>query len=149
MSPELVIALDDATVDISGLSSLVGGKGKNLILLSRTAATSTNNTILVPPGFVVTTHAYQALLEANDKGLQEEIDVALQQLDAAADNLLLEQVSQHIQLAFSKRSLPSYITEKIQQQSARLFVSGDTTTFVAVRSSAARSRLTWKGLTSM
>ena len=136
MSPELVIALDDATVDISGLSSLVGGKGKNLILLSRTAATSTKNTILVPPGFVVTTHAYQALLEANDKGLQEEIDVALQQLDAAADNLLLEQVSQHIQLAFSKRSLPSYITEKIQQQSARLFVSGDTTTFVAVRSSA-------------
>jgi phosphohistidine swiveling domain-containing protein len=135
MSPKLVIALDDATVDITELSSLVGGKGKNLILLSRTAATSSNNTILVPPGFVVTTHAYQALLEANDKGLQEEIDAELQQLDAAADdNLLLEQVSQLIQLAFSKRSLPSYITEKIQQQIARLFVSG--TTFVAVRSSA-------------
>ncbi|KAL3790120.1 LOW QUALITY PROTEIN: hypothetical protein ACHAW5_007727 [Stephanodiscus triporus] len=134
---KLAIALDDATVDVSELSLLVGGKGKNLILLSRAAATSTNNTIQVPPGFVVTTHAYQALLESNNKELQDEIDAELQRLDAAADdNLLLEQVSQHIQLAFSKKSLPTYVAEEIQHQITRLFLSSNTTTFVAVRSSA-------------
>jgi phosphohistidine swiveling domain-containing protein len=109
-----------ASFDRFGLA-LAGGKGANLGELSRAG-------FEVPPGFVVTTAAYDLLLENN--GLASEIHNLLANLDLA-DPVSVSQTSRQIQDAFQQASIPTQVSDEIL--SAYRQMGGEA---VAVRSSA-------------
>jgi pyruvate,water dikinase len=106
---------EDAKLDV------VGGKGKNLGLMSRAG-------FPVPPGFFVTTDAYRAFLQANN--LQKQIvDLASNQADTS------EKRSVAIRQLFVSGSIPSDLVEAINHAYADLIqTAGDLP--LAVRSSA-------------
>ncbi len=81
----------------------VGGKGANLSKLSRAG-------FPVPPGFLITTQAYQAFVKAN--GLEKRILAALPD-PAAADPDLLEAASASIRAMFTAARLPGDIKDEI------------------------------------
>ena len=101
--------------------ALAGGKGANLGELSRAG-------FEVPPGFVITTAAYDLLLEQN--GLTSEIHNLLANLDFA-NPASVAQVSQHIQKVLQQASIPAQVAGEIL--SAYQQMRGGA---VAVRSSA-------------
>jgi phosphohistidine swiveling domain-containing protein len=101
--------------------ALAGGKGANLGELSRAG-------FEVPPAFVITTAAYDLLLEQN--GLTSEIHNLLANLDIA-NPASVAQVSQHIQKALQQASIPTQVADEIL--SAYQQMRGGA---VAVRSSA-------------
>ena len=80
-----------------------GGKAANLGELLRAG-------FAVPPGFVVTTRAYEALLVA--AGLEEQIRQALAELDAQ-NPASIQQASQTIQTALLSAPVPTPVTEAV------------------------------------
>ncbi|HEX4992942.1 MAG TPA: PEP/pyruvate-binding domain-containing protein, partial [Rubrobacteraceae bacterium] len=99
-----------------------GGKGANLGELSRAG-------LPVPPGFVVTTGAYDAFVEAG--GLRDEIIGLASRSDAPA---AFETTAEKIHTLFARSGIPDDIGAEIRAAYATL--DGDGETPVAVRSSA-------------
>ncbi|HEU5090197.1 MAG TPA: PEP/pyruvate-binding domain-containing protein, partial [Roseiflexaceae bacterium] len=116
----MVLPLDspDATLE------RVGGKGANLATLARAGFT-------VPRGFLVTTAAYRAFVEANQ--LQERI-LELARAVPSQDPVALEQVWRQIAALFEQHSMPFNIAREIEAAYVRLDPAGELA--VAVRSSA-------------
>ena len=101
--------------------ALAGGKGANLGELMRAG-------FQVPPGFVITTHAYDLWIEMN--GLQANLHELLASLQI--DNLeSVKEVSQRIRDAFQQASIPERVVHDTLKAYREI---GETA--VAVRSSA-------------
>ncbi len=94
----LVVRFDQPDL---GMSSLVGGKGYNLILLTAAG-------FPVPPGFVVTSEAYQLFLD-HVTGLDEE----LSRLDITNPDLLRTQCTT-LRKRLEQFSLPEPVAEAIR-----------------------------------
>src|SRR6266487_1501660 len=105
----------------SGDLLLAGGKGANLGELS-------NIGFAVPPGFVITTTAYDLLLQNN--GAQNQLQNMLASLDFDDSDLVAE-ISQQIRDLFQRISIPRQITDDILE--AYHYLDNGA---VAVRSSA-------------
>jgi rifampicin phosphotransferase len=103
---------------------LVGGKGSNLGELSRAG-------LPVPPGYVVTTTAYDAFVEAS--GIEGEV-VALASVPPTEDPAAFEEVAGGIRTLFSGGHVPEEMAEEILAAYHEL--GQDAQTPVAVRSSA-------------
>src|SRR5215210_5903585 len=104
--------------------ALAGGKGANLGELSRAG-------LPVPPGFVVTTTAYDAFVEAN--GIQDAI-VGRALATRAEDPAGFEEVAEGIRALFSGGKVPEMMADEIRATYHELSEVGETP--VAVRSSA-------------
>src|SRR5215208_7211689 len=104
--------------------ALAGGKGANLGELSHAG-------LPVPPGFVLTTRAYDAFVESNHIG--EEI-VGRASASRAEDPAAFEEVAEGIRALFSGGKVPEAIADEIR--AAYEEMSEDAETAVAVRSSA-------------
>src|SRR5918994_629852 len=104
--------------------ALVGGKGANLGELSRAG-------LPVPPGFVVTTRAYDAFVESNDIG---DLIVGRASATRAEDPAGFEEVSEGIRALFSGGKVPQEMADEIHAAYQELGEDGQTP--VAVRSSA-------------
>src|SRR5215203_4258919 len=104
--------------------ALAGGKGANLGELSHAG-------LPVPPGFVITTTAYDAYVEANDIA---DVIVARASVARAEDPAGFEQVAEGIRALFSGGKVPEAMAEEIRASYQEL--SEDRETPVAVRSSA-------------
>jgi phosphoenolpyruvate synthase/pyruvate phosphate dikinase len=104
--------------------ALAGGKGANLGELSHAG-------LPVPPGFVLTTRAYDAFVESNHIG--EEI-VGRASADRAEDPAAFEEVAEGIRALFSGGKVPEEMAHEIR--AAYEEMSEDAETPVAVRSSA-------------
>ena len=100
---------------------LAGGKGANLGELSHMG-------LAVPPGFVVTTAAYDVLLQTD--GIQERLHQILASLDVENPDIVAEH-SQQIHDLFQHISIPKQITNEILKAYRELQNGA-----VAVRSSA-------------
>src|SRR5689334_13825095 len=102
----LVLPLDDDTATLEH----VGGKGASL---ARLAAAG----LPVPPGFHITTAAYQDFVEAS--GLQEPILAAVSaiQVDQPAT---LEEASSKIRKLFEQSTMPEEMAQAIRQAYARI-----------------------------
>src|SRR5215217_7243311 len=104
--------------------ALAGGKGANLGELSHAG-------LPVPPGFVITTTAYDAYVEANDIA---DVIVARASVARAEDPTGFEQVAEGIRALFSGGKVPEAMAEEIRAAYQELSEDGETA--VAVRSSA-------------
>jgi phosphohistidine swiveling domain-containing protein len=104
--------------------ALVGGKGANLGELSRAG-------LPVPPGYVVTTRAYDAFVEVS--GIKGEV-VALASVPRAEDPAGFEEVAQGIRALFSGGKVPQEMADEIRAAYQELGEDGEIA--VAVRSSA-------------
>ncbi|HLL98368.1 MAG TPA: PEP/pyruvate-binding domain-containing protein [Rubrobacteraceae bacterium] len=102
--------------------ALVGGKGANLGELSHAG-------LPVPPGFVVTTRAYDAFVEAGD--LKEEIVGLASQAD---DPAAFEAAEERIRALFARGEVPDDVAAEIRTAYDRL--ANENGQAVAVRSSA-------------
>ena len=100
---------------------VVGGKGANLGLLTAAG-------LSVPPGFVISTSAYTAFIEAN--GLQSRIDAKLDSIDYE-DVTALESVTAEIRALIEGTPFPAEVNEQV---SAAYSAMGKDS-YVAVRSS--------------
>jgi phosphohistidine swiveling domain-containing protein len=104
--------------------ALAGGKGANLGELSQAG-------LPVPPGFVVTTTAYDAFVEAN--GIGDAI-VGRVLVTRADDPAGFEEVAEGISALFSDGKVPEAMADEIRAAYQELSEDGETP--VAVRSSA-------------
>jgi rifampicin phosphotransferase len=104
--------------------ALAGGKGANLGELSRAG-------LPVPPGYVVTTAAYDTFVEVS--GIKGEV-VALASAPQAEDPAGFEEVSEGIRALFSGGRVPQEMADEIHAAYQELGEDGQTA--VAVRSSA-------------
>src|SRR5215204_4306562 len=104
--------------------ALAGGKGANLGELSRAG-------LPVPPGFVLTTAAYDAFVEVNEIG---DAIVKLASVPRADDPAAFEEVAQRIHALFSGGKVPEKMAGEIRSSYEKL--DEDPETAVAVRSSA-------------
>lgn len=119
MTKEIILQLDDPQATLE----TVGGKGASLARLSRAG-------LPVPPGFHVTTRAYQIFLQENN--LQVPLREVLQNIDP--DNPSdLERASKTIQALFIQGSMPARIAAELVSAYGELEGSEPA---VAVRSSA-------------
>src|SRR5215217_4538850 len=105
--------------------ALVGGKGANLGELSRAG-------LPVPPGFVLTTAAYDTFVEAS--GIKGEV-VALASVPRADDPSSFEEVAEGIRALFSGGKVPEEMGDEIRAAYHELSEDALETP-VAVRSSA-------------
>ncbi len=103
---------------------IAGGKGANLGELTR-------SDLPVPPGFVLTTAAYDAFVEAND--VRNEIVELASQPDAA-DPASFEAVAEEIHSLFKRGKIPDEVADAITEAYSQLV--GDDETAVVARSSA-------------
>src|SRR5215204_5580679 len=104
--------------------ALAGGKGANLGELSRAG-------LPVPPGYVVTTRAYDAFVEVS--GIKGEV-VALASVPRAEDPAGFEEVAEGIRALFSEGKVPQEMADEIRAAYQELGEDGEIA--VAVRSSA-------------
>src|ERR687898_396938 len=104
--------------------ALAGGKGANLGELSHAG-------LPVPPGYVVTTTAYDAFVEAN--GIGDAI-VGRALVTRADDPAAFEEVAEGIRALFSGGKVPEAMADEIRAAYQELSEDGETP--VAVRSSA-------------
>src|SRR5215216_5395837 len=105
-------------------TTLAGGKGANLGELSHAG-------LPVPPGFVVTTTAYDAFVEAN--GIRDAI-FGRASVARATDPAAFEEVAEGIRALFSGGKVPEKMADEIRAAYEELSEDGETA--VAVRSSA-------------
>jgi pyruvate,water dikinase len=116
----------------AGDTALAGGKGANLGELVSIG-------IPVPPGFVVTTHAYRRFIK--ETGLEDEIRRLLERVNLD-DPLELERVSEKIRNLIKSKPMPKDIEEAIRNAYRELGKRvGIEEPFVAVRSSASAEDL--------
>src|SRR3989304_5728645 len=100
MPSALILPLDSPAASLEN----AGGKGANLARLTRAGFN-------VPPGFIITTSAYWAFVDAND--LQRSILAALEKI--SPDNpASLQAASGAIRERFSRGKLPPEIAGDIQ-----------------------------------
>src|SRR5215207_2839323 len=104
--------------------ALAGGKGANLGELSRAG-------LPVPPGYVVTTRAYDAFVESNDIG---DVIVGRVSVARAEDPAGFEEVAEGMRALFSGGKVPEDMADEIRAAYQELGEDGETP--VAVRSSA-------------
>src|SRR5215216_5278409 len=104
--------------------ALAGGKGANLGELSRAG-------LPVPPGFVLTTAAYDAFVESKDIG---DAIVGHASVARAEDPAAFEEVAEGIRALFSGGKVPEAMADEIRAAYEELSEDGETA--VAVRSSA-------------
>jgi phosphohistidine swiveling domain-containing protein len=104
--------------------ALAGGKGANLGELSHAG-------LPVPPGFVLTTAAYDAFVEANDIG---DTIVRLASVPGAEDPAAFGEIAQRIHALFSGGKVPEELADELRAAYEELDGSGETA--LAVRSSA-------------
>src|SRR3954452_4323586 len=104
--------------------ALAGGKGANLGELSRAG-------LPVPPGFVITTEAYDDFIETNDIG---EAILKLALVPQAEEPAAFEQVSERIHALFTCGTVFEEMAHDIHAAYERLTRDGESA--VAVRSSA-------------
>ncbi|MGB8648785.1 MAG: PEP/pyruvate-binding domain-containing protein [Anaerolineae bacterium] len=112
-----------------GELNLVGGKGANLGELARAG-------FAVPPGFIITTEAYRAFVQAHQ--LQPRI-LALARSSSLDDLTALEKGSTAIRILFEQNAMPAEIAETITHTYHTLSDSlapASSNPAVAVRSSA-------------
>ena len=102
--------------------ALAGGKGANLGGLSRAG-------LPVPPGFVVTTAAYEAFVEAG--GLEAEI---IRLASRPEDPAAFDAAAEGIRVLFARTGIPDAVAREIRVAYATLEAAGASP--VAVRSSA-------------
>jgi phosphohistidine swiveling domain-containing protein len=102
--------------------ALAGGKGANLGELSRAG-------LPVPPGFVITTRAYDAFVESNEIG---DAIIKLASVPQGEDPAEFDEVAERIHVLFTAGKVPETMGEEIQKSYEKL----DEATAVAVRSSA-------------
>lgn len=105
--------------------SLVGGKSANLGEMTRAG-------FPIPPGFSLTSHAYQTVIEYNH--LEKEIRALLKGLDVH-DSKKLQSVSQKIRSLIRKADIPPKLTKQIFTHYHKLGTKKKPA-LVAVRSSA-------------
>lgn len=117
MKAPIILSLDSAHASLAA----AGGKGLNLARLVRAA-------FPVPPGFIVSTAAYDAFVQAN--GLADAV-LAIVQGIPSGDPQTLEQASQAIGARFAVGHMPPDIADALYQAYAALGRPP-----VAVRSSA-------------
>ena len=113
--------------------NIAGGKGASL-------GEMTNANILVPPGFVITTTAFEKFL--NDNYITEEIDAQIDKVNHE-DIETVNRASEIIHSLILKAKIP----EDVQKETAKHFKNLDSE-FVAVRSSATAedaSTASWAG----
>jgi pyruvate,water dikinase len=117
-----------ASIDELGVHDIqiAGGKAANLGEL-------TSAGFNVPPGFVLTTAAYDYFIE--QKGLSRKVDKALEAVDVA-DDRSLQDASSSIRTAFEKIEIPLDLKDEVLREYKRLFKDHHERRFVAVRSSA-------------
>jgi pyruvate,water dikinase len=106
--------------------ALVGGKAHGLASLSQALPGA------VPPGFTITTAAYQRLLEEND--LRERIMLMFQDLDVVADRDQFRSRIDTIRSWITSASIPDAVRRAIDENATG--ISADATSGWAVRSSA-------------
>ena len=116
---DFVLTMNSSTATLA----TAGGKGANLSHLVRAG-------FPVPAGFLISTEAYLAFVQANK--LQPQI-VALARSGAATD---VETVGASIRQLFERASIPSQVATAIQQAYAALCQDEDASLPLAVRSSA-------------
>jgi len=104
--------------------ALAGGKGANLGELSRAG-------LPVPPGYVVTTRAYDAFVESNNIG---DVVVGRASVARAEDPAGFAEVAEGIRELFSGGRVPKEMGDEIRAAYQELSEDGETA--VAVRSSA-------------
>ena len=106
---------------------IVGGKGRSL-------AKMINSGFAVPGGFVVTTSAYTAFVDANN--MQDEI-LKLAKPEVVEGRTSFENASKSIQQLFTDGNLPADLDKAIREAYAELVIDHDVgNPAVAVRSSA-------------
>jgi phosphohistidine swiveling domain-containing protein len=110
----------------SATLALAGGKGANLATLTRAG-------FAVPPGFIVTTEAYRAFVQAN--GIEPRL-LALAAGAPAASPAGLETASQAIRALFSGATMPPDLLAALRAAYASLSSATQFAPPVAVRSSA-------------
>jgi rifampicin phosphotransferase len=115
------VRLDEVSKDDIALA---GGKGANLGELSRAG-------LPVPPGYVVTTRAYDAFVESNNIG---DVIVGRASVARAEDSAGFEEVAEGIRALFSGGKVPQEMADEILAAYQELSEDGETA--VAVRSSA-------------
>jgi len=117
-----------ASIDELGVHDIqiAGGKAANLGEL-------TSAGFNVPPGFVLTTAAYDYFIE--QKGLIRKVDKALETVDVA-DDRSLQDASSFIRTAFEEVGIPLDLKDEILREYKKLFRDHHERRFVAVRSSA-------------
>jgi pyruvate,water dikinase len=117
-----------ASIDELGVHDIqiAGGKAANLGEL-------TSAGFNVPPGFVLTTAAYDYFIE--QKGLSRKVDKALEAVDVA-DDRSLQDASSSIRTAFEKIEIPLDLKDEVLREYKKLFRDHHERRFVAVRSSA-------------
>src|SRR5215217_4471518 len=104
--------------------ALAGGKGANLGELSHAG-------LRVPPGFVLTTAAYDAFVESNDIG---DAIAKLASGPRADEPAAFEEVAERIRALFTGGKVPEKMAEEVRAVYEKLGEGGETA--VAVRSSA-------------
>src|SRR5215217_8275983 len=104
--------------------ALAGGKGANLGELSHAG-------LRVPPGFVLTTAAYDAFVESNDIG---DAIAKLASGPRADEPAAFEEAAERIRALFSGGKVPEKMAEEVRAIYEKLGEDGETA--VAVRSSA-------------
>lgn len=112
-----VLPIDSAKATLA----VVGGKGANLSHLSRTG-------FPVPPGFLITTEAYRAFVQANN--LQPQIAALVHKAQSVAE------ASMAIRRLFKKGRITAEVAASIQAAYAELLRANGDLSPVAVRSSA-------------
>jgi len=121
MSP-LILPLTSSNATLAR----VGGKGANLAALTRAG-------FMVPPGFLVTTAAYQAFVVANDIAPQI---LSLARGVVPDDPVALDQTSEQIRALFEQGHMPHDVAEPIVAAYRALPGGAEGAQPVAVRSSA-------------
>src|SRR5215207_4900091 len=104
--------------------ALAGGKGANLGELSHAG-------LPVPPGFVLTTRAYDAFVESSD--IVDAV-VGRASVARAEDPAALEEAAEGIRGLFARGEIPKLVDDEIRAAYEKLSKDGETA--VAVRSSA-------------
>ncbi len=119
----------DRIVDISDLTKddipIAGGKGANL---GELVGAGFN----VPPGFVLTTVAYDYFVKSND--IEKRMEDILEGIDANSESSL-QSASIRIRGLFEQMPIPKDLAEQIRSEWQRMW-KGRKNGFVAVRSSA-------------
>jgi pyruvate,water dikinase len=105
---------------------IAGGKAANLGEL-------TDAGFNVPPGFALTTAAYDYFIEQN--GLIKRVEKALEKVDVA-DDRSLQDASVSIRSAFEEVDIPQDLKDEILKAYKKLFRNNHNDRLVAVRSSA-------------
>ena len=123
-SPPFTLPLDEIPLDAD---TLVGGKARNLSLAAR------HLRLPIPKGFVVTTNAFNYLIEYNN--LREAIDEKLSGIDIKSTTSL-NTISHELVDLFKKARVPPAVEEAIMSSFHALQVVDSKGLKVAIRSSA-------------